>query len=508
MAFGMRRAVSARWIVPWLLVVALGFTLRATHLGFGLPYRLHPDEGPATNQIVKSLRGPLRLGSYFHPPLLRVVAWLAVRVEQRVDPAVGAALDARVIRTMRVISLVAGTVTVVVVGAVAGWFLSPAWALVAGLLFAVSPIAVFLSKYGTPDSLLVLLFSSALWIAFRLRERPSLWCYALGGLVSGLAIAAKYNGAFVLFAFPVAHLLAPQAQRPNLVRAAVAFTSGLLVALAVGFPLLPWEWEEFVRTTGLEAHHQFVRGHRGIKIRPLDYYFGFHFVRSIWPSTGAPLFVAILGGLVLWLLRAESSKYIVWAVAVPYYVAMESVLKLTFSPERYVFPLLPLYAIAASVFCAALAEWSSEREPTRWWVGAALAIAVLIWPAYRSLRLVQDIEPDTRIRAREWLLEHVDRDARVAIGGLRHFYPPLTQSEFPRLTQFGRDEPDYWILSSFDYDEAFTYPEESAAAAAYYLHVIESHDLVFEVAPAYDTFMFHNPTLKVFRRRAPRATDG
>lgn len=494
-----------RQLIPWLLLVWVAFALRVVHIDFGLPHRLHPDEGPATMQITRALSGPLHLGSYHHGPLLRELGWVVVRVQQGITPLAEAELGERVIATLRGISLLSGTLTVVAVGALARCFLSPGWALLAAALFATSPIPVFLSKYGTPDSLLVLLFTVSLWLALRLRQHASTPAYVVAGVAAGLTVASKYNGMFVLAAVPVAYLLTSATRRPPVARALAGWVGGLALGLAMGFPLLPWEWNDFLRTTWLEAQHQFVRGHRGIRIEPRDYLYVFHFVRSIWPSTGTPLLLAMLAGLLVFFRHADKGKWVVLAVAVPYYVAMESVLKLTFSPERYVLPLLPLYCLAAAACCAALVDRLPRQGMARHAVALTLVIAVAAWPAYRSLRLVAALEPDTRVQCLEWLRAHVDRGAVIAIGGLTYFYPPLARAEFPGLMQFGRGEPEYWVLSSFDYDEAFTYPQQTAAAYAYYRGIFESQDLVFEVRPTYETFMFHNPTLKVFHRRAPVA---
>lgn len=493
------------WLVRagWMLLTVLALGLRAYHVDFGLPANLHPDEIPATRQVAAAVQaGSLTLRSYYHPPLLRELGWLLTMAVQPVLNLAEPDLSRWITLSMRWMSVLAGTLSVPVVGFIACRFVATPWAFLAALLWATSPITVFQSKYATPDMLMCLLLSLGWYVALRLSERPSLKLYLLAGLLLGLAVSAKYNAIFLLAALVAAHAIAPATQRLLLWRAVAALVAGAWLGLLLGFPLLWWEWNDFLGTALQEAEHQFVRGHRGIKIPGSEYFYAFHFVHSVWPSSGTFLLMLIVLGLVHFALQRQPQKWILLATLVPYYLAMEQALKLTFSPQRYVLPLLPIYYVAAVGAAAALVRRIVPASPKRKWLGLCVGGAMLVLPLYQTLRLLTTMVPDTRTRAAQWLVQNVPQPATVAIGGLRAFYPPLTRQQFPRLTQFGREEAEYSVLSSFDYDEAFAHSDQTRGAYEFYTRVFATQDLVYEAAPAYESFMFHNPTIKIFRRRA------
>ncbi len=494
--------------VGWLLLTALAFGLRAYHVDFGLPVDLHPDEVPATRQVAAAVQaGSLSLHSYYHPPLLRELAWLLTRALQPWQSLGEPDLSRSITLNMRWISVLAGTGSVPVVGLIATRFVSMPWAFLAALLWATSPISVFQAKYATPDMLMCLLLTLGWYVALRLGEWPSLKLYVLGGFLLGLAVAAKYNAIFLLGSLVAAFIVVPSPRRLPLARVVVALVAGTALGLALGFPLLWWEWDDFVRTTLLEAEHQFVRGHRGIKISGSDYFYAFHFLHSVWPSTGTFLLLLIVLGLVHFALQPQRLKWILLATLLPYYLAMEQALKLTFSPQRYVLPLLPIYFVAAVGVAAACVRRIFPASTLQRCLGIVVATGMAMLPLYQTLRLLTTMVPDTRLRAAQWLVQNVPQPASVAIGGLIAFYPPLTRQQFPRLTQFGREESEYSVLSSFDYEEAFAHPEQTRAAYEFYTRVFATQDLVYEAAPTYESFMFHNPTIKVFRRRASKGSQ-
>jgi 4-amino-4-deoxy-L-arabinose transferase-like glycosyltransferase len=99
--------------------------------------------------------------------------------------------------------------------AVKRWF-SPAAALIAGAVFALTPVAALMFRFNNPDSLLVLLLVGAAYTMTRALEDGRLrWIVATGALV-GFGFLAKEMQAFlVLPAFGLVYLLAgpPQLAR-------------------------------------------------------------------------------------------------------------------------------------------------------------------------------------------------------------------------------------------------------------------------------------------------------
>jgi 4-amino-4-deoxy-L-arabinose transferase-like glycosyltransferase len=86
---------------------------------------------------------------------------------------------------------------------------SPAAALLAGGVFALTPIAVLMFRYNNPDALLVLLLVAAAYATVRAIERASTRWIVLAGALIGFAFLAKMMQAFVVIpALALAYLMA------------------------------------------------------------------------------------------------------------------------------------------------------------------------------------------------------------------------------------------------------------------------------------------------------------
>ena len=92
--------------------------------------------------------------------------------------------------------------------AVKRWFGPPA-ALVAGLVLALTPVAVLMFRFNNPDSLLVLLMTAAAYALVRAIESGRTKWLVFGGLLLGFAFLAKMLQAFLVVpGFAVAYLWA------------------------------------------------------------------------------------------------------------------------------------------------------------------------------------------------------------------------------------------------------------------------------------------------------------
>ncbi len=86
---------------------------------------------------------------------------------------------------------------------------SPAAALLAGGVFALTPIAVLMFRYNNPDALLVLLLVAAAYAPVRAIEKASTRWIVLAGALIGFAFLAKMMQAFVVIpALALAYLVA------------------------------------------------------------------------------------------------------------------------------------------------------------------------------------------------------------------------------------------------------------------------------------------------------------
>jgi 4-amino-4-deoxy-L-arabinose transferase-like glycosyltransferase len=110
----------------------------------------------------------------------------------------------------------------------------PAGALLAGGVFALTPIAVLMFRYNNPDALLVLLLVAAAYATVRAIERASTRWIVLAGALIGFAFLAKMMQAFVVIpALALAFLVAAPTGFWRRVRQLLA--AGLAVVVSAGW---------------------------------------------------------------------------------------------------------------------------------------------------------------------------------------------------------------------------------------------------------------------------------
>ena len=96
--------------------------------------------------------------------------------------------------------------------AVRRWF-GPAAGLVAGLVLALTPVAVLMFRFNNPDALLVLLMTAAAYTLVRAIENGKTRWLVLCGLLLGFAFLAKMLQAFLVVpGFAIAYLWAGPAR--------------------------------------------------------------------------------------------------------------------------------------------------------------------------------------------------------------------------------------------------------------------------------------------------------
>ncbi len=111
---------------------------------------------------------------------------------------------------------------------------SPAAALLAGGVFALTPIAVLMFRYNNPDALLVLLLVAAAYATVRAIEKASTRWIVLVGALIGFAFLAKMMQAFVVIpALALAYLVAAPTGFWRRIRQLLA--AGLAVVVAAGW---------------------------------------------------------------------------------------------------------------------------------------------------------------------------------------------------------------------------------------------------------------------------------
>jgi hypothetical protein len=464
-------------------ILALAGVLRAWHLDFGLPQIWHPDEAESVPAIRDLLAGVTHMGHYRHPPLLKYLA--AALLWPWAAPT-----EAQVVFALRSVSAVAGTLEVGLTWLLARSWLDSAGARRAAALHAVLPLAVFCSKYGVPDALQAALTTAGLCAALALAQAPGVRVAALTGVVVGLAIAAKYVGALLVFPVLVALVLARAAEeRPPMAALVGACGAGLVLGLLVGLPTALAEAEVASRAIGQEWRHVMV-SERGALGAERGWPGVWHLVHSALPAGGPVLVGMMLGGAALAARRRGGPELVLLAFVLPAYMLFEVANKIPVGGARYVLPL-----VAPGVVLAGIAADATGRAAWAWAAAAA-------FPAWRVLRLLLAMEEDTRAEMVRWIEAHDVRGAVVVDLARSGYIPDLSESRVvvERFPEPGSSAPRRrarWALVSSLSWERHLAPAMAETERGVWYRELLSKEPVYEARPDYMTYLFHDPVLRL-----------
>jgi hypothetical protein len=313
------------------------------------------------------------------------------------------------------------------------------------------------------------------------------------GLALGLALSSQYKGALLLPLLPLAPFLARSEEKGRTLRLLpLCLFVALGVFAMVNYPLF-LEGDVFRRGFLFEVRHA-LHGH-DVVIRPQDFWFGFHLTHSIIPGIGLLLTLPALGamGHTLWAWRrAAGEERLLLVYVLLFYGASEaSPLKPFPDAMRYVIPIVPALLFFAVRGLRGTLVWATRG---RRGIPAALAAAVLLVPSYDAVQLVRHLRTDTRQEAARWIA-----DSRASA-----LFESYAAAE--RGVKYGPDGlrtavPKYLVTSSFTYDRFFlghAVGGQSPWAEEKYRQYRELFALPFhEIAPAYKSFAFSTPTLRI-----------
>ncbi|MBK8025392.1 MAG: glycosyltransferase family 39 protein [Chloroflexi bacterium] len=182
------------WLGMLLLLICAG-TLRFTGYNFSLPYIDHVDEASynIAARMVVDFGSPMPIGMHGYPPGIIAVNHIFIRLFH--DPADP---PGAVLWMVRLVSVAFSLGCVVAVGLLAFRAASPLAGGLAAGLWAIAPVIVEHSRYGTADNFVTFFTLMALFLALtgtRFDRNDLL----NGGLIAALlAVVFKYQAIFVL----------------------------------------------------------------------------------------------------------------------------------------------------------------------------------------------------------------------------------------------------------------------------------------------------------------------
>jgi 4-amino-4-deoxy-L-arabinose transferase-like glycosyltransferase len=372
--------------LPWALVL-LAAALRFPGLSWGLRHPPVHDERVFVEKAWAMLaHGSLDHRFYEYPGLFffLLLPGLALVFREGAAPGASAYLAARA--TVAGLGVLGVWLTYRLALRLAG----PVAAAAAGLVLAVSPLAVRTAHMVRPD--VALAVAALLALEAITRDAPA----SVAGTVLGAAMAVKFTGVALWPAY-LARRLATGAWRG----AAATLGIALLVFLASVWPLAvrPQEVLEGVAAQQ-RFHHE----------RPTDAWthakVAAFYARTAFVALGPIAAVLAVAGV--WLTRARWRE---WWPLLLYPVALVVPLSTAWiGYERHLLPVLPV----ALVFAAFAVRSVEGRNPAAAW---ALVLLAALWPAVASVRYVASVRrPAGYDRALDWIEAHAGPGARVFLA--------------------------------------------------------------------------------------------
>jgi hypothetical protein len=493
-------------VIDWcalIIIVAAAFWLRASVVTFGLPYPYHPDEIPKVNAVTRMIEGNTFDPNYFlHPSLLLYLTYGMSKLVAFVD--VGFDTRSQLFLSGRLVSVLAGTLSVLLLFFIARRLYAVGTGLIAAAMLAFFPLHVTCSRYLKEDALLCFLLLATILLVVKAVDTNNKKLLYIAGFVAGLSASAKYSGlltAAVLFAAP---FLKTRSLKPDMTWARHACIAALLVPLGflIATPFSILNHTKFLSDFNYERKHM-LRGHTQL-IDAWSQYWMYHFSRSVVPgmTVGAALLGCFAAGMLLWRRRIED-LFIVGMILFFYLPAEWVKAKPAPQPERYILPCLLFFACGLGEVFRAV--WESRYRMVAP-LGAALVIGAVL---LRSWSLAAEIPHDTRIQAATWLKEHAPYKSEIYLD----WQPYNTNLDTTYLTPvyFLRENlmttlttehlknsgKRYLVLSSLFYDRYYD-KNGDARARARFDEVRKKFPIAQEFISKEGTYGFHNPRLTIF----------
>lgn len=403
-----------------LLMAILGAAAVARFWGltFGLPHpAARPDE-----EAVSAMAGGYYLGyfeqtDFTYPPLfiLAVAAtlWFVFRALPAKLPRLNIRLGLADPSTSaqrivaRVLSAAAGVVSVWLLFRIGARLFGRPAAFVAAAFLALAFLHVRDSHFGVTDVPMTCMVLVGFLAIVKLSESGSRRDLVGAGILTGLAVATKYNAALLVLPAGFA-ILSDPLQRPireRLVRL-VGFGAMMLAAFLIVCPFSVLSHEKFLADLADVSRH-LAGGHGPDLGRGWTY----HLTTTLRYGLGMPLLAAGILGLPLMLWREGRRGVLVALFPVAYYALIGSG-RTVFA--RYILPAVPFLCLTAGYLVATTAAAVTnylQRPAWRIPLTTVITAAVLL-PSLLSViafdRLIA--REDSRVLARRWI------EARFAPG--------------------------------------------------------------------------------------------
>ncbi len=311
----------------------------------------------------------------------------------------------------RVVSVLAGVLTVITVYALAQRVWSNLLAACCALLLALAPLHVLNSHYGTVDVTQTLFVALALLFSVRLAESGR-WQECVGaGLMVGLATSTKYSGLMVVVAPLTAIVLGygnkTSAQRGSDVATKMLIVLGIAVlGFALTSPFTFLAWSEAQRDIFFELEHMRVGEPLSVAAEPNGFWF--HAENLLAPGAGPIVVLALVGWVMAVVGRHRQLLPI--AVLACLWAVMIGLANVRYA--RYEVALLPAIVVLGTYPLALLLR---GRRSCRWagyLLIAVCVVPILLWSGQVCSSLARC---DPRGEAAQEIVSVTPRDACIGL---------------------------------------------------------------------------------------------
>jgi Dolichyl-phosphate-mannose-protein mannosyltransferase len=420
----------------WIVILAVAAGLRLWGITWGFPRPdLNPDESLVLRTAMKMTWSDPNPHFYNYCGFIFHVSFLSSEILEFVGVDLG---EIGRLLLHRLWTVIWGTLTVPVVfvlarevgGSVRGAFLAAA-------LFAITPLHVWESHFGTTDAPLLLFMTASLVVSVGAAERPTWQRALLAGLLTGFATGTKYPGAFGTVPFVAAMAIARfDRTLPTWQGALRLMATFGAAAIAGSFMVSPYQYLDGVQTmkTFLFELDNVETGHFGFDLnvpgwqyRPYVYEFAAAFPFGLGLALALLAYVSI--GWFAW--RPNKRRLVALAFVAIFFGITGSWL---FVPVRYFMPLFPVLIVAAGLFLDALLQ-------KRRGLGVAVALVVMGYTAAFTATTTHRFTYDTRNESGTWIEENVPPGSVLLLAHsiLRSYSPFPDPDRVPsRQVRLGR----------------------------------------------------------------------
>ena len=441
------RSKSALLII---IILFAAFLVRIFGIGFGLPYIHKFDEPTLVDRALVMMKTGDFNPHFFNYPTLYIYLQLIVYVADYfygMGSGYISSLDDIKTQTDtgwpwtvshpffhlsgRLLTCILGTITVYLIYVIGRTLYNEQFGLVAALFLAFSPGHVNHSRFISPDvpgTFFITL--SILFASFIFKDGTKI-SYILAGLFAGFSISTKYNNFLVIIPLILAHILNAKKEK--------VFSKNfflMLFYLVFGFylgcPYALWDLSNFLRGTGWEVAHYKFLGNPGAEGKNNWLFYLSSFYDDSILSMGEPsgysmgslLFIFCVLGLFWGILRNHKNYLFLISFPILHYIFM-SIQKTRFL--RSMTPILPFACILASVgmfiILDNLISRFSNLQKYKNIIAASFSLILISMPALKSISYAKELHnsKDSRRMAAEWIKEHVEKGAKIAIAKELHF---------------------------------------------------------------------------------------